>query len=216
MRLLRRHSYNIGGAVAVVTLIYAAIIWNQMNRSSLLLLLNFAALLIHQFEEYGWPCGEPAVMNMVLQNSDHPDRYPLNQNSAMVVNVLIVYGLYLIPVFFPNVYWLGMAPTLFGFAQFIIHGIVTPWKLGSFYNPALAAVVLLHIPIGIAYLRNIYASGSVAPMDWIIAIPYLIAFIFLTLQKMTYTWLASEDSPYPFAMEEMERFGIPAKIAKGK
>jgi Protein of unknown function with HXXEE motif len=93
----------------------------------------------------------------VLQPSDHPDRYPLNQNSAMVVNVLAAYGFYLIPVFFPNAYWLGIAPTLFGFGQFIVHGIVTPRKLGSFYSPGLGAVVFLHIPIGVAYLLHISA-----------------------------------------------------------
>src|SRR4051794_27529008 len=115
MKLLRRHWYNIGAVVAFATLSYAAIKWRQMNVSSLLLLLNFVALLLHQFEEYGWPGREPAILNMVLQTSDRPDRYPLNQNSAMVLNVLAAYGFYLIPVFFPNVYWLGIAPTLFGF-----------------------------------------------------------------------------------------------------
>src|SRR4051812_9001840 len=91
MRLLRRHWYNIGAIVALATLAYASIRWHQMNRSSLLLLLNFAALLIHQFEECGYPGGEPAILNIVLQTSDYPDRYPLNQNSAMIINVLCAF-----------------------------------------------------------------------------------------------------------------------------
>jgi hypothetical protein len=171
-----------------------------MNTSSLLLLLHFIALLLHQFEQHGWPGGEPAILNMVLEASDRPDRYPLNQNSAMVVNVLTAYGFYLVPVFFPNIYWLGIAPTLFGFGQFIIHGIVTPRKLGSFYNPGLGAVVFLHISIGVAYLVHISALRTVKLTDWIIAIAYVLVFILITLKKMTYTWLAAKDSRYPFAI----------------
>src|SRR5207245_2575099 len=102
--------------------------------------------------EYGWPGGEPAIMNMVLQPSDAPDRYPLNQNSAMLVNVLITYGFYLVPVFFPKVIWLGLAPVLMGMLQFVVHGVVTNVKLKSIYNPGLAAVVFGHIPIGVFYI----------------------------------------------------------------
>lgn len=206
MRLLRRYWYDLGGAVAALTLIYAAARWREMNRTSLLLLLNFIALLLHQFEEYGWPGGEPTILNIVMRPSERPDRYPLNQNSAMVINVLAAYGFYLLPVFFPRMYWLGIAPTLFGFGQFLIHGIAVPKKLGSFYNPGLAAVMLLHIPIGIAYILHISASSDVRAMDWILGLIYCAAFIYVTLAKMTYTWLASKDSPYPFAEEEMQRF----------
>ena len=138
MKTLRRHWYNIGGVLAIASigiLIYA---WNDMVVVQRLLFMNFIALLIHQYEEYGVPGGEPAIMNIALQNSDSPDRYPLNQNSAMVINVFAAYVFYLIPVFFPDKIWLGIAPTLFGFGQFIIHGIQTPKKLGQFYNPGLS------------------------------------------------------------------------------
>ena len=212
MNFVRRHWYDIGAFIAAPTLMYALVIWHQVNRASLLLLLNFVALLIHQYEEYGWPGGEPAIMNIVLQGSEKPDRYPLNQNSAMIINVIAAYPFYLIPVFFPKVIWLGIAPTLFGFGQFIIHGIVTPKKLGSFYNPGLGAVVLLHYPIGIAYLYYIHAHGIVTVTDWVIAVVYLGAFQFLTLKKMTYTWLVDKDSRYPFAPEEMQRFGVAEKM----
>jgi Protein of unknown function with HXXEE motif len=216
MALLRRHWYNLGGWIALGTIIYLAIERRRIDVSSALLLMNFVALLFHQFEEYGWPGGEPAIMNMVLQPSDKPDRYPLNQNSAMVVNVLAAYGFYLLPVFFPHVYWLGIGPTFFGFGQFIVHGIVTPKKLGSFYNPGLAAVVFLHFPIGIAYLYHIVSLGSVRVTDWFFGAVYMVAFVAITLRKMTYGWLASKASPYPFAPEEMQRFNVIGKLARRK
>ena len=74
------------------------------NRAVLqkLMLMSFIAILIHQFEEYGFPGSEPAFTNMVMQPSDTPDRYHLNQNSAMIVNVLITYTVLLYLYFFPK------------------------------------------------------------------------------------------------------------------
>jgi Protein of unknown function with HXXEE motif len=212
MKFIRRHWYNIGGVVAIAAAICLAAAWSGLDVLQRLLLMNFVALLIHQFEEYGWPGGEPAIMNMVLRPSPHPDRFPLNQNSAMIVNVLAAYGFYLLPVFLPRVIWLGIAPTLFGFSQFIIHGIITNKKMRSFYNPGLAAVVVLHFPIGAYYIYLVQSRGLASIWDWLIGIAYLFIFIFVTLLKMTYTWLADENSPYVFAPEEMRRFDVPQKL----
>lgn len=216
MQFLRRHWYNIGGIVAIGALVYLVVSWSSMPVLQRLLLLNFIAILVHQFEEYGWPGGEPAIMNMVLQPSDTPDRFPLNQNSAMVVNVLIAYPVYLIPVFLPNVIWLGLAPLLMGMAQFVVHGIQTNRKLHSWYNPGLAAVVLLHIPIGIVYIVYIQTHGLASGWDWLFAILYLAFIVIVGLRLMTYNWLADRNSPYVFDAVEMRRFNVPAKLARLK
>ena len=139
MKWFCRNWYWVGGVVAAVTLIVLAVMWRQLDMLVRLQMLSFVAILIHQLEEYGWPGGEPAIMNIVLQKSDIPNRYPLNQFSAMFTNVWITYTVYLIPVFLPNVIWLGLAPMLFGFGQFIVHGIATNIRLRSWYNPGLFA-----------------------------------------------------------------------------
>jgi len=41
-----------------------------------------------------------------------------------------------------------------------------------------------------------------------VGVVYLAAFMFFGVAKLTYVWLADENSPYPFAEEEMRRFGI--------
>ena len=116
MNLIRRHWYNIGLIVAILCIVLLPFIWESMSFLQIVLLLNFIVILIHQFEEYGLPGGEPTIMNTVLQQSPTPDRYPLNQNSAMVTNVVTAYLFYLLPVFFPNIVWLGLAPIIFGHA----------------------------------------------------------------------------------------------------
>ena len=153
MKIYCRHWYNIGLVVATGAIAYLTVFWGRLEILERLLVMNFAALLIHQFEEYGFPGGEPAIMNIVLQNSDMPDRFPLNQLSAMITNVIAAYPFYLLPVFLPNVIWLGLAPVLFGIMQFMVHGVMTNKKMKSIYNPGLGAVMLLHIPIGIYYIH---------------------------------------------------------------
>lgn len=213
MQLVRRQWYNFGVLVALGTVIYVAMNWRQEDIVRNLLLLNFAALLIHQFEEYGWPGGEPAIMNIVLRPSEQPDRYPLNQNSAMVVNVLAAYGFYLVPAFFSKIAWLGIAPAFFGFGQFIIHGVVTNRKLRSFYNPGLAAVVFLHFPIGGYYLYYLVSHHLVTGWDWGIGVVYTGAFMYVALVKMTYDWMANQNSRFRFDPAEMNRFDVPQKLS---
>lgn len=216
MKTLRRHWYNIGAVVAIGMMVYLFFYWKEIIVLQKLLIMSFIAILIHQFEEYGFPGGEPAIMNMVLQASEKPERYPLNQNSAMITNVLASYVFYLIPIFFPNIIWLGFAPILMGMFQFIVHGIVTNKKLHTIYNPGLGAVVLLHFPIGIYYIYYISSNNLINGWGWLISIIYMVSYAFIFINKMTYTWLADKDSKYIFNEEEMKRFNVREKLSSIK
>ncbi|MBO4689833.1 MAG: HXXEE domain-containing protein, partial [Paludibacteraceae bacterium] len=65
MKWFCRNWYWVGGVVAAVTLIVLAVMWRQLDMLVRLQMLSFVAILIHQLEEYGWPGGEPAIMNIV-------------------------------------------------------------------------------------------------------------------------------------------------------
>jgi len=212
MKFIRRHWYNIGGVIAIVAIACLLIFWKQMEILVRVQLLSFIAILVHQFEEYGFPGGEPAIMNMALQNSSTPDRYPLNQNSAMITNVLVSYIVYLLPVFFPHIIWLGLAPILMGMAQFIVHGIATNIKMKSIYNPGLGAVVFLHFPIGIYYIWYIISNRLVQGTDWLLGIFYLAFIAGAVVNGLTYRILAKRDSKYLFDDVEMQRFNVAEKI----
>jgi hypothetical protein len=216
MNFYRRHWYDIGGLLAIFIILYLIIFWDQIEILQRLLILNFVALLIHQFEEYRFPGGEPAIMNVVLRNSPIPDRFPLNQNSAMITNVFLGYPLYLIPVFFPHVIWLGLIPVLFGFVQLMIHGILTPFKIRYPYNPGLGAVIFMHIPIGFYYIYMVYTKGLVVCSDWIFAIIGLIAVTVLGLYGVTYVLLPNKNSKYAFGPEEFNRFKVVERIERNR
>ena len=114
LKTLCRHWYNIGIFVALCALAALIVFWNRMSMLLRFNTISFIAMLVHQFEEYGFPGGEPMIMNRVLQGSNIPDRYPLNQFSAMFTNVFFSYVIYVLPILFPNVIWLGIAPMLMG------------------------------------------------------------------------------------------------------
>lgn len=114
----RKHWYDIGLVVAIVVVVCLVANLGEISEIKVLLALSFVAILVHQFEEYRWPGYFAGLFNVVIFKSDIPDRYPLNTQSAMVINILIAYVFYLLPVFFQNIIWLGMAPILMGFNSY--------------------------------------------------------------------------------------------------
>jgi len=176
---------------------------------------NFIAVLIHQFEEYSWPGGFPAVANIVLMPSLKLDRImtPLNQNSSMVTNLIFAYGFYLLPVLFPNVIWLGLAPVLVGLTiQFIGHVIYVNIKLRTFYSPGAAAVVFGFVPIGVIYIYHIIANNMLNLWGWLLAVVYMTVFVFLDFYIIEQKLLGGKNPPHPFDQDEMKRFDVEKKL----
>lgn len=214
LKFICRHWYNIGAVVALVSLLTLVFQWEQMSWLLRFNMISFIAMLVHQFEEYGFPGGEPMIMNLALQGSDIPDRYPLNQFSAMFTNVFFAYVTYLLPVIFPDVIWLGIAPMLMGMMQFMVHGIMTNIKMKSIYNPGLGAVVFLHIPVGISYIRYITVNQLASGTTWAIGIFYTIVSTVFVLGYLTYIALSDRNTKWIFDEVELKRFHVKEKLAK--
>jgi hypothetical protein len=109
-----RHDWQyVGLVVAVGVGAYLAIAWGDLDILQRVMLGSFLVLLLHEFEEWGWPGGEPAVLNKVIPltpmgkvigsgaTSVNASRYPANANSAMVVNVFAGYPIYVLAFTLP-------------------------------------------------------------------------------------------------------------------
>lgn len=214
LKFICRHWYNIGLTVAIGTIVALVLFWQSFDVLRRVQIMSFIAMLIHQFEEYGFPGGEPAITNMVMRTSDIPDRYPLNQFSAMLTNVLITYVAYLLPVFFPHVVWLCLAPILMGFAQVLVHGILTNIKMKTIYNPGFGAVIFLHVPVGIYYIHYIAVNRMVDASNLIGGIIYFVLSVGLVVNGLTYKVLPNRNTKYVFSEEEMQRFHVKEKLEK--
>lgn len=128
----------------------------------------------------------------------------------MLINVLVTYTVYLIPVFYPNAIGIGLVPMLFGFGQFIVHGIVTNIKMKTLYNPVLFAVVFLHYPIDIYYIYYIISNNLVRGFDWVIAVLSLVAAM-ACVNIITYRLLPNRNTKFVFDEVEMKRFNVQGK-----
>ena len=200
-----RRWYSIGLLLAVPAIIWAMV--GALGTLQLILLLNFVALLLHQFEEMRLPGGSPWILNEVLNRRDGPaDRYPLNQANCAFINI-VAWGFYLVPVFFPEAVWLGLFQILFGMAgQLIVHGIIINIRLKTLYNPGLAAVLLGHVPLGIWYLLEVYSRSSISGWDWLFGVLTLVVFVGVVMLRLGYGLLASKNTRHPFEPVEMARW----------
>src|SRR5690349_11857486 len=86
MRFIRRHWYSVGLVFAVIAIAWALL--GHVPTVQTILLLNFAILPLHQFEEYGWPGGFPWIMNEAWGQRAAPPTDSVNQNNAAFINIL--------------------------------------------------------------------------------------------------------------------------------
>ena len=212
MKFLLKNWYNINGIIRIITIIVAAIFWNEMNFLQGLAILNFGVLNLHVFEEFRFPGGFPMFANTMfaMKNSPHPDRYPLNRVSALLTNWVTAFVLYVPPIIWPNAIWFGLAPILFGgAAQLLMHGIYNNILLKRFYNAGLCAVVFGHVPIMIVYIHYIITHNMVTVSDWIWGIAIMFVWYVVGVRVIINKTFEDIDSPYPFSDEEMRRFKAP-------
>lgn len=131
----------------------------------------------------------------------------------MVINVFGVYVFYLLPVFMPDRLWISFAPIVAGLMQFVIHGILTPKKLGNrFYSPGLVAVLFGHVPVAILWFYYVIAYQKLTVLDVLLGFVYLLFLVVIFMKKIGYGLLVDENSKYPFPEEEMNRGGYIEKI----
>jgi hypothetical protein len=206
MRFLRANWYNICVLAAVIATIVLAVGWEALLVRQRILIGLFIVMNLHCFEEFGFPGGFPLFANTKLMKSSMPDRYPLNQNTAMIGNCFFIYVIYLIPIFFPDQLWLGLGPVLFGLLEFVVHATYNNYLNRSFYNPGLATTVLGFLPLGVYYIYFIVSNGMGTWVDWVIGYFYPVLAYAILFQVILLRMCASENSPYPFTKKEMERY----------
>ncbi|HEY2537310.1 MAG TPA: HXXEE domain-containing protein [Solirubrobacteraceae bacterium] len=174
----------------------------RLSRPQTFAALNFAALTAHQYEEYEDPGYFPGQFNAGVLHSDKPDRYPLNTNTALIVNVPLAYTFYALPIAFPKHRVLGIAPVLFGFLQAAGHGTIFPRLAGDRYSPGFLASLLLHVPIGVNYLRALHAEEPIKRSDLAKAAAYNLAFAISSIAGPNIL-VKNKNSPYRFTAKQM-------------
>ena len=126
MELLRKHWFDVGAALALILIIILVTTMGlDFSNIRFVLWLSLASLFLHQFEEYRYPGYFPGMMNIVMFESKQPDRFPLNEQTSVVVNVFMGWTSYaLAAIFGEQAIWLGIATMLVSFGNFVAHTLI--------------------------------------------------------------------------------------------
>jgi Protein of unknown function with HXXEE motif len=206
MRNYRDNWFKVGAVLAVVIAGVLALSHRRLSRPRLYSALNLAALMVHQFEEYGFPGYFPGMMNGGIFKSDKPDRYPLNTDSAMIVNAALGYPFYVVPVLFPKWRSVGLAAVFFGFAQAVFHTIIPSLRANASYGPGFLSAFFLHVPIGINYVRSVGSERPIERGEWVRGVLLMFAFAALGIGAPT-RLMRDEESPHRFTERQVGPYG---------
>lgn len=185
----------------------ASLLAGRKHQTSLraLAVMNATMMCAHQYEEYVDPGYFPGQVNVGLFKSGQPLNYPFNANSAMCANISFR-ALYVPAMLFPKVKWLGLPPVLLGITQALAHGgmsvAIARDDSRARYSPGTLTAVLLHLPIGITYLRALRAQGPISRSDWIKTGAVLLIFASLGVATPNIL-LADKNSPYAFSARQI-------------
>lgn len=196
MNVLRMHWFDVGLALAIV--IGGFVFLSRPSGLPLILWLSLISLFVHQFEEYRYPGYFPGMINTVLFRSSKPERYPLNTNTALVVNVVVGWLLYFLAALLgERALWLGIATILVSLGNVVAHTLLFNLKGKTLYNPGMATAVALFLPLAVYFFSLIVQSGAASSADWIVGIAFGLALNYVGVLKLI-DWLKDENSPYAF------------------
>ena len=197
MNFLRMHWFDLGIVLAAATGGYILIA--QPAGIALLLWLNLIALFLHQFEEYRYPGYFPGMMNTVMFGSKQPDRYPLNPQIALTINLMAGWLVYfLAAVFGSQALWLGIATMLVSLGNFVAHTFLFNIKGKTRYNPGMLVAILLFLPLAVIFFVLFIRQNAASALDWIAGIVLGVALNYVGILKMI-DWMkdSQTDTIFP-------------------
>lgn len=198
MNFLRKHWYDLAGILALVTLAFLAFYHAQLTDYQLIVWLSLTSLFFHQLEEYRIAGTFPGMINRVMFKSIQPDRYPLNTNTALVINVLVGWVAYFIAAVAREKFiWLGIATILVSFGNVLAHTLVFNIKGKTIYNAGLATSLLLFVPCIVFFFKIVCQENLATLTDYLIGIPLGIAMNVFGIFKLI-IWLADKNTQYIF------------------
>jgi hypothetical protein len=203
MDILRKHWYDIGGALSILVLGFVALNFKTLSHYQLLMWLSLVSLFFHQLEEYRIAGTFPGMCNTMMYKSDRPDRYPLNPNTSLCVNVITGWLFYfLAAVFAEKAVWLGLATIIVSISNTITHSTLFNIKGKTLYNAGLVTSWLLFVPIIYFFFSIVYADHLIKMADYLIGIPLGIALTVIGIVKLI-DWMADRNTTYIFEQRNL-------------
>ncbi|QJW89933.1 HXXEE domain-containing protein [Spirosoma taeanense] len=196
LNFLRQHWFDLGAGLALASLLY---LYDHPDLSDLsfLLWLNLIGLFAHQYEEYRFPGTFPRMLNRVMYRSAQPDRFPLNPQTALLINVGLGWTLYASAAFLADrALWLGIAAVLVSAGNWLAHTLLFNWRGRTFYNAGMLTAWVFFLPIAGFFCWYIIHFDRGSPMDYVAGTGLGLLVSGLTVKLIG--WLADPQTPYAF------------------
>ena len=198
MDLLRKHWFDLGGVLAILTITYLALNFGGLSNYQRLMWMSLFSLFLHQLEEYRIVGTFPGMVNKIMFGSDMPDRYPLNTQTALIINVFLGWNLYFLASYYAEkAVWLGMATILISIGNIFAHSILFNIKGKTAYNAGMASCLILFLPISILFFYTIHTQKMVSSFDYVIGIPLGIVLNYFGILKLI-DWMKDKDTFFVF------------------
>lgn len=209
----RRYWAAVGGLLFVFLAFGLGIWGDQIPMLQRLAILLYMSLLFHQFEEYVFPGGFPIANNIALFGEKQDvTKYPLNEMSALTVNVFCAYPLYIVGIFLYKYQWYDIFLAYFSMAQVMMHCVKMNRALRSWYCPGCLSALLVMLPTGIYTLWFIATNYDIPHYYWwtpILSFP-VVAALTILLPIVTFR---SRNTPYAFPQCQADEFAVKHGIA---
>ena len=203
MNFLRNHWYDIGAFPGLLVLFFTYYRFNELSNFQLLMWLSLVSLFLHQLEEYRIAGTFPGMINKMVFESDEPDRYPLNTNTAFLINVLEGWLLYfLAAIFAEKAMWLCIATLMISFGNIIAHTILFNIKGKTFYNAGLITCWLFFAPCIYFFFKITSDTNMISLQNYIIGITLGVILNIFGVFKLI-QWLADKHSNYIFPQRNL-------------
>jgi hypothetical protein len=203
MDFLRKHWYDLGAFLALITIAGLFCFHAILTNYQLLMWLNLISLFFHQLEEYRIIGTFPGMVNKAMYKSDLPDRYPLNTNTSLYINVFIGWGAYtLAAVFAEHAVWLGIATILVSVGNIVGHTTLFNIKGKTKYNPGLATCWLFFAPCVYFFFTTIHHENLVTISDYLIGVTLGIVLNVVGIVKLI-DWMADKNTKYIFEQRNL-------------
>ncbi|HBC1012794.1 TPA: HXXEE domain-containing protein [Escherichia coli] len=166
--------------IATGVLIFTLVNWSELPVTQRMLGLFVFGITLHLWEEGRFPRGFTELIAEKLGFKAD------NLHFGQIVTSCYVIYLVFVPLFFPNVTFLVLAPMLLGVLEVIAHIAAIKMFGKSYYSPGLFTAVVVLMPLSVFTLHYIVTHHIARTADWVMALVYMIVGLLLA-QRLVIT-----------------------------
>lgn len=155
-------------ALGIIVAIFMLVNWSTMAVLQRLVGILFVGLILHLWEEGKFPGGFTDMVTKAINFTQ------INPNFGQGITVTYVLIITFIPLFFPKVAFLAMAPMLLGILELFAH--LAGIKLSGskhFYSPGLVTAALVLVPISVYSIVYVVQNNLMTPISWLYSFLYM-------------------------------------------